>query len=169
MLPQPNQQRTISFRAWRHLFRRWWTPLKWIWGALILSIIINDGSSWLITKSFDISGTPLGWLLAHMEITLPCLLILLLLTDTVFIVKGKRGAFGKSLQVAIVFHFAQERACGESVRQKKKNVKGMTQVLRSITILKLTRFWRVPKCGSLSHEGDRKRKNVRFFFTEDVM
>ena len=27
--------------------------------------------------------------------------------------------------------------------------------------LKLTRFWRVPKRGSLSHKGERKRRNVR--------
>ncbi len=33
--------------------------------------------------------------------------------------------------------------------------------------MKLTRFWRVPKRGGLSHEGERKRKNVRFFFTGD--
>ena len=34
--------------------------------------------------------------------------------------------------------------------------------------VKLTRFWRVLKRGSLSHGGDEKRKNVRFPFTEDV-
>jgi hypothetical protein len=34
--------------------------------------------------------------------------------------------------------------------------------------LKLTRFWRVPKRGSLSHRGDGKRMLLRFAFTEDT-
>jgi hypothetical protein len=38
-----------KYRAWIRPFRHWWKPLTWIWGALILGFVVNDGSSWLIT------------------------------------------------------------------------------------------------------------------------
>lgn len=69
-----------TYRVWIRPFRHWWKPLAWIWGALILGVIVNDGSSWLITKNFDISGTPLGWGIDHPWIMLPSLSLLGLLT-----------------------------------------------------------------------------------------
>ncbi len=46
---------------------------------------------------------------------------------------------------------------------------GEEPLFLSERIVKLTRFWRVTKRESLSHGGEGKRKNVRFFFTEYVM
>lgn len=69
-----------KYRVWIRPFRRWWKPLAWIWGVLILGVIVNDGSSWLISKSFDVSGTPLGWVIGHLDIMLPCVGVLTLLT-----------------------------------------------------------------------------------------
>lgn len=69
-----------KYYAWVRPLHHWWKPLAWIWGALILGVIVNDGSSWLITKDFDISGTPLRWGIDHPLVTLPPLSLLGLLT-----------------------------------------------------------------------------------------
>src|SRR5712692_8690850 len=65
---------------WIRPVHRCWKPLTWIWGALLLALFVNVGSSWLIAKSFDPTGTPLGWLASHLWITLPPLFLLVLLT-----------------------------------------------------------------------------------------
>ena len=54
------------------------------------------------------------------------------------------------------------------MRVQKIERSGNGEVSYVLLDMKLTRFWRVPKRGSLSHGGDGKRKNVRFSFTEDV-
>ena len=65
---------------WIRPFRHCWKPLIWIWGALFLGVFINVGSSWLLARRFDPTGTPLGWLASHLWITLLLLFLLLLLT-----------------------------------------------------------------------------------------
>ena len=65
---------------WIRPFHRCWKPLTWIWGAILIGVFINVGSSWLIAKRFDPTGTPLGWLASHLWITLPPLFLLVLLT-----------------------------------------------------------------------------------------
>ena len=65
---------------WIRPLHRCWKPLIWIWGVIFLGGFINVGSSWLIAKSFDPTGTPLGWLVSHLWITLPPLFLLVLLT-----------------------------------------------------------------------------------------
>src|SRR5947209_2109033 len=65
---------------WIRPFHRCWKPLAWIWVAIFLSICINVSSSWLTTKNFDMSGTPLRWGVDHPWITLTPLLLLVLLT-----------------------------------------------------------------------------------------
>jgi len=81
MAPVPNSPRyIIVLPRWIRPFHRGWKPLAWLWVAIFLSIFVNVGSSWLTTKIFDLSGTPLGWALDHPWITLPPLLLLLLLT-----------------------------------------------------------------------------------------
>src|SRR5258708_22537753 len=69
-----------KYRTWIRPFRHWWKPLAWIWAVLVLGVVVNDGSSWLITKNLDISGTPLRWGVDHPWITLPPLSLLVLLT-----------------------------------------------------------------------------------------
>ena len=80
MATQPGGKRHTSLRVWIRPFRRLWHPLKWFWGAVILAFFVNDGATLLITKSIDVSGTPLGWLLGHLGITLPLVGVLILLT-----------------------------------------------------------------------------------------
>src|SRR6266567_2353035 len=36
-----------------------------IWGTVIVGVLINLGTTWLITNGFDPHGTPLGWLIEH--------------------------------------------------------------------------------------------------------
>jgi hypothetical protein len=73
-------QRAFVLPRWIRPFHRCWKPLAWIWGSLLCGIFINEVSSWLGAKSFDLTGTPLGWLVSHPWITLPPLLLLVLLT-----------------------------------------------------------------------------------------
>jgi len=69
-----------KYRAWIRPFRHWWKPLARLWGVLLLGVIINVSSSWLITKNPDFRGTPLGWGVDHLWIILPLLFLLVLLT-----------------------------------------------------------------------------------------
>ncbi len=49
-------------RRWQNL---WWRGQAILWGGVILSIGGNLLYSWLTVKQWDVSGTPLGWLLAN--------------------------------------------------------------------------------------------------------
>src|SRR5260370_36798580 len=72
--------RDVVLARWMRPFHRCWKPLDWIWGGLFFGVFVNVGSSWLTNKNFDMSGTPLGWGVKHLWITLPPLLLLVLLT-----------------------------------------------------------------------------------------
>lgn len=65
---------------WIRPLHRLWKPLLWIWGALLFGLFTNTVSSWLIVKTLDLTGTPLGWLVDHSWITLSLLFVLILLT-----------------------------------------------------------------------------------------
>ncbi|GHO70482.1 hypothetical protein KSC_093740 [Ktedonobacter sp. SOSP1-52] len=80
MLSESHSPRGVVLLRWIRSFQRCWKPLTWIWGGLLFGVFINIGSSWLTTKNFDLSGTPLGWGIDHLWITLPPLLLLMLLT-----------------------------------------------------------------------------------------
>ena len=109
-----------KYRAWIRPFRHWWKPLKWIWGALILGFVVNDGASWLITKSFDVSGTPLGWVIGHPEITFPLVGALILLTclaglayrqeDVLTIQAEQRLTLSPQRRLQLIRSFRQEYA-----------------------------------------------------------
>ena len=73
-------QRDFDFPRWVRSLHRYWKPLTWIWGVLLFGIVINAGSSWLITKNLDLRGTPLAWVVDHPWITLPLLFLLVLFT-----------------------------------------------------------------------------------------
>src|SRR5258708_30094412 len=66
------------YHAWIRQLRHLWKPLAWMWGVLIVGVIVNDGSSWLFSKSFDVSCTPLGCVIWHPGVTLPLLCVLIL-------------------------------------------------------------------------------------------
>ncbi len=65
---------------WIRPFHRHWKPLTWVWGGLLFGILVNVSSSWLVAKSLDLGGTPLGWGIDHPWITLPPLFLLVLFT-----------------------------------------------------------------------------------------
>src|SRR5258708_39349470 len=75
-----DSQRDVVLPRWMRPFHRCWNPLAWIWGGLFFGVFVNVGSSWLTSKSFDLSGTPLGWGIEHPWITIPLLLLLGFLT-----------------------------------------------------------------------------------------
>jgi hypothetical protein len=54
--------------------------LKWIWGGCLISPVIGLFWTWFTTKGFDVTGTPLGWVLQHSLFSVPVLAVLFLLT-----------------------------------------------------------------------------------------
>src|SRR5579863_5949771 len=80
MASWPRSQREVGLPRRLRPFHRFSKPLAWVWGGIFLGVFTSVGSSWLITKSFDPTGTPLGWLASHPWITLPSLFLLGLLT-----------------------------------------------------------------------------------------
>jgi len=43
----------------------WWRGQSILWAVVLAGVAINLASSWLTAKQWDVSGTPLGRLLAH--------------------------------------------------------------------------------------------------------
>jgi len=80
MTSRSSSPRDVVLPRWIRPFHRCWKPLAWIWGGLLFGVFVNVSSSWLTNKNFDMSGTPLGWGVKHLWITLPPLLLLVLLT-----------------------------------------------------------------------------------------
>ena len=57
---------SVSKRSWReHVCDLWWRGQSILWAVVLAGVAINLASSWLTAKQWDVSGTPLGWLLAH--------------------------------------------------------------------------------------------------------
>jgi NACHT domain-containing protein len=80
-MAEPAGQQSTTSLSWRvRVCRASWKGLLFVWGTLILGILINVGSSWLITKNFDTGGTPLGWGVDHPWVMLPLLFLLVVLT-----------------------------------------------------------------------------------------
>lgn len=76
-LKQPtasHQNAWIRLRYW--LFR----GLQFIWVTVVLGLALNVGATWLTTKGFNPTGTPLGWITQHLPIVLTGSSILLILT-----------------------------------------------------------------------------------------
>src|SRR5262249_53331746 len=65
---------------WVRLCRWLWRGLLFVCGTLVLGVLVNVGSSWLITKNFDLAGTPLGWGMDHLWVMLFLLFLLAMLT-----------------------------------------------------------------------------------------
>jgi Cdc6-like AAA superfamily ATPase len=73
-------QRSSTANTWIRLGSLLWKSLSWIWLTTIIGLTINVTASWLTTKSFEIKGTPIAWLIANPLITIALLLCLILLT-----------------------------------------------------------------------------------------
>ncbi len=110
-----------KYRAWIRPFRRWWKPLTGIWGVLILGVIINDGSSWLISKSFDVSGIPLEWLIGHLGITLPLVGALILFTCLAGLAHHQAKALTIQVTPQVILILQQRLQFIRSFRQEYSN------------------------------------------------
>jgi hypothetical protein len=66
--------------VWIRLLRHCWKPLVWVWGAVLLAVGVNVGSSWLLAPSLTLKNTPLGWIIEHPALTLPLAGAFLVLT-----------------------------------------------------------------------------------------
>lgn len=80
MADQLRQPTASQRNAWAYL--RYWLfrGLQFIWVTVVLGLALNVGATWLTTKEFDPTGTPLGWIMQHLPIALTCGGILLVLT-----------------------------------------------------------------------------------------
>jgi predicted NACHT family NTPase len=79
---------SLSNKRWVYLCLWLWKLLQWIWGAIIFALLVNIGSTWLTSKpqQFDLVGTPIGWLLEHLNISIPLgggLIVLSIITSLV--------------------------------------------------------------------------------------
>lgn len=89
----PERQTTTTHPQWWVSFCcGLWQVLKYVWGAVLLVLALNILAAWLISKSLDFHGTPLGWILDHLLYAGFIGLSLLLLTVLVGVVcyLGKR-------------------------------------------------------------------------------
>ena len=80
MADQLRQPTASQRNAWVHL-RSWlFRGLQFIWVTVVLGVALNVGATWLTSKGFNPTGTPLGWIMQHLPIALTCAGILLVLT-----------------------------------------------------------------------------------------
>src|SRR6266705_2212554 len=57
----PSENATFSRHWWIHLCRWLWVRQGFVWGTIILGLVINVGAAWLTSKTSIFAGTPLGW------------------------------------------------------------------------------------------------------------
>ena len=68
---------SIPSSLWIRCCAKLWHLQSYIWGTVILGLIVNLVSSFLTEKGGDLMGTPLGWLIIHpLFLTIGLLLIL---------------------------------------------------------------------------------------------
>src|SRR5947199_7182972 len=65
MAASTNQQESVPPAWWRRACCWLWHQQGFIWGTFLFGLLLNLLASWVLTKGFDPSGTPLGWLLQH--------------------------------------------------------------------------------------------------------
>jgi len=110
---------SVSKRSWRgNVCVLWWRGQYILWGVVLVGVAINLVSSWLITKQWDVSGTPFGWLLAHPVVLVVGSVLLILQTIGAFWIDRHRRSFGPS---SASLHLEQReqailRVCGDIER-----------------------------------------------------
>src|SRR5437667_3641868 len=73
---QTRSQRNAWVRLWQWLFR----GLLFIWVTVIFGLAVNVGATWLTTKGFNPTGSPLEFIIQHLPIVIACGVGLLVLT-----------------------------------------------------------------------------------------
>jgi hypothetical protein len=87
-MADPSQRPTKPIPPVRvHLFQWFLRGLLFIWSTVVLGLALNAGATWLTTRGFDATGTPLGWGIQHLPVVFACGGVLLALT----IVSGVLG------------------------------------------------------------------------------
>ncbi len=80
-MAEPAGQQNTTSLSWRvRVCRAGWKVLLYVWGTLIVGMLVNIVSSWVIAKNFDLGGTPLGWGMDHLWAMLLLLFLLIVLT-----------------------------------------------------------------------------------------
>ena len=129
----PEQRNTLSPRWWIHLCQWLWDRRKFVWGTLIVGILISVVSTWLTTSTSIFTGTLLGaalqWVYNHLLLAGfigVCLLFLTLLVGTV------SHLAGVSTRVSEASDLQQSRGAlirllrGEYYRQITQSLQGAT-------------------------------------------
>src|SRR6266487_4805838 len=60
-----SQNQSVSSPRWISFCSRLWRLQGYIWGTVIIGLIINLVSTFLVAKRVDLTGAPLGWLITH--------------------------------------------------------------------------------------------------------
>src|SRR5215813_1214794 len=73
---------------WVQICRWLWHALQWLWTFIFVGAAINILTIWLISKprQFELTGTPMGWLLEHLYVTFTLIVILIMITVIVGLV-----------------------------------------------------------------------------------
>src|SRR5947207_3119809 len=106
----------VSRRSWRKsVCVLWWRGQSILWAVVVAGVGINLASSWLTAKQWDISGTPLGWLLAHpVVLVVGCTVLIIQALGSFWTVRRGRSSNPSSASL----HLEQReqtilRACGD--------------------------------------------------------
>ena len=90
MSRSPEQRNTVSSSWWVRFCQWLWDRRKFVWGTVIVGILISVVSTWLTTSTSIFTGTPLGaalqWVYDHLLLAGfigVCLLFLTLLVGVV--------------------------------------------------------------------------------------
>lgn len=65
---------------WVQICRWLWKPLQWLWTFIVFGAAINILSIWLTSKQFNLTGTPMGWLLDYLYVTVTLVVVLIVIT-----------------------------------------------------------------------------------------
>src|SRR5260370_18734562 len=80
-MAEPVGKQNTTSSSWRvRACRASLKVLLFVWGTLIVGVLVNVVSSWVIAKNFELGGTPLGWGVDHLWVMLLLLFLLIVLT-----------------------------------------------------------------------------------------
>ena len=83
-MADPSQSHSAPSRRWWIRLCQWlWRRFVFLWTAVVLTLVLGIVTTWLTTKGFDISGTPLEWIPDHLPLVLACGCLFLVLTVVV--------------------------------------------------------------------------------------
>jgi hypothetical protein len=125
--------------AWVRLCYWLFRGLVFIWATVVLGLALNVSATWLTTKGFNSTGTPLGWIIQHLSIALTCGGILLVLT----ILSGVLGRQDESVDSHILLSPPAEENRRVLIHLLRKEYnKQVTASLGEVTKIAVALQWR---------------------------